>query len=183
MTNEQADKKNALSYATTLARFSNLEPSQRQSFITANPVFFPKTFWPEGSVQPPHGTFTWQDFQLLVRKAWQEHFPPAKSILLISFSWGNQEVVEAMKLMMDQVHPYQEAILFLHGQSWRAAFCPKCGTRFVKSKPQQRFCSEKCFRENRKANKRAGWKEHGAEWRPSSKKTKTAKKQIKRGDK
>jgi hypothetical protein len=61
---------------------------------------------------------------------------------------------------------YQRALMLLYMQPWRLAFCPACGTRYVKTKPQQRFCTDKCFYEKRKADKRALWAEHGSEWRP-----------------
>jgi hypothetical protein len=83
-------------------------------------------------------TFNWQDFQRLLQKAWHNHFPSAQSVLLISLSSSNQEVLE---LLMDKAYPYQEAVLLLHVQSWRAKICGHCKRAFVADHKKSKYCS------------------------------------------
>jgi hypothetical protein len=64
-----------------------------------------------------------------------------------------------------RVWPYQEAVMFLSTNPWRALFCGLCGKRFVADKPGRRFCSEGCTREARNRGKLAWWNEHGGEQR------------------
>lgn len=70
-----------------------------------------------------------------------------------------------------RVWPYQQAVMFLGTNPWRALFCGQCGKRFVADKPGRRFCSEDCTKEARKSSKRAWWGEHGENWREGKVKT------------
>jgi hypothetical protein len=46
-----------------------------------------------------------------------------------------------------RVWPYQQAVMFLGTNPWRALFCGLCGKRFVADKPGRRFCSGDCTKE------------------------------------
>ena len=127
------------------------------------------------------GRFNWTSYQSLLRKAWTEHFPAAQTILLISLTSPEQD----LELFMGKIYPYQRAILLLHIQSWRASFCPKCGTRFAKAKPGDRFCGKKCAGSYRKDYQHALYLKDGKKWRAKAKKRakKLSKKSRKAGGK
>ena len=79
-----------------------------------------------------------------------------------------------------QVWPYQQAVMFLCVNPWRARFCV-CGNRFVADIPARRFCSDKCFQDSRKLAKQAWWSAHGEGWRSSKEaKNKSSKAKAKR---
>lgn len=76
-----------------------------------------------------------------------------------------------------RVWPYQQAVMFLGTNPWRALFCGLCLKRFVADKPGRRFCSETCAKEARKRGQLAWWNANGEEWRSGrEKKSKGAKK-------
>jgi hypothetical protein len=75
-----------------------------------------------------------------------------------------------------RVWPYQQAVMFLGTNPWRALFCGLCSKRFVADKPGRRFCSEACTKEARKRGQLAWWNQHGENWRNGKTKQKVAKK-------
>jgi len=73
----------------------------------------------------------------------------------------------------EQVAPYQQAVMFLFANRWRAKFCLRCGDRFVANAPKSIYCSDACFQSARKDSKKAWWNENRSQWR--NKRTKSMK--------
>jgi hypothetical protein len=79
-----------------------------------------------------------------------------------------------------RVWPYQQAVMFLGTNPWRALFCGLCSKRFVADKPGRRFCSEDCAKEARKRGQLAWWNQHGENWRNGKAKQKETRKSAKK---
>jgi hypothetical protein len=203
-------KDDAIIDAQTLAIFANLTSEGFEYFQQNYPDFVPTSLWAEQSgvmfthrlsASDPQTTqqattvkFIWAEtIQKALQAAWRSGFPTAESISLIGMGGHvplnlglkvTPEVAEMLKRMGKEfefnVYGFQKAVMFLHVQAWRAAFCPKCGIRFVKTKPQQKFCTDKCFNEGRAAYKRKLWQQHGEEWRQqTAKQSRRSKKRAK----
>jgi hypothetical protein len=178
--------------AQMLAAFSNLTREQVGEFRNAiAPDFLPSSLWEMTRIESEVFQ-VWQVIQRKVQEAWAKRFPLDLSIQLITdtdrFSstaqslerasrMSNQEISN-MSLPMQEVWPFQRAVMFLAVNSWRARFCLRCGKRFVATKPKSTYCSDECSSESRKGTKRAWWGSHGEEWR-SGKKRATAKRSKK----
>lgn len=169
--------KSILEDARTLALFSNLaDPKDAEYFRHNYPGFVPPAWW---TVEYSNNLI-WNLWQQLLQESWTELSFDRIVALLIqwsSTSGASQSVVHGVNI--PTAYPYQRAVMFLAMEQWRAKFCEQCGKRFVKEKPPQRFCSDVCFNEARKAYKRALWAEHGSQWleNRSKRKSKQTKKQ------
>jgi hypothetical protein len=159
--------------AQVLAEFSNLNskdndplsPTNKDHFRHNHPGFVPDNWWtvydsPDDS-EPRSRYVRWEIAQEYLRTCWKEYFPVQTCVSLITF--GSREVVT----------PYQQAVMYLVVNRWRAKFCLRCGNRFVASAPKSIYCSDACFQSARKDSKKAWWNEHGPQWR--TKRTKSAK--------
>lgn len=190
--------------AQTLADFSNLEPSDESYFRANFPDFLPSAVFEVNQAEPnaqgvyrlvmtqepgkpPQSVFVWTPYQRALRLAWQKRFPLDSCLeLIVSLDRFTKVIVqkpEERKLseggifQKSKVWPFQRAIMFLGMQPWRARFCV-CGKRFVADIPARRFCSDKCFQDSRRQANRSWWREHGAKWRQSGRKT--SKKRLKK---
>jgi hypothetical protein len=115
-------------------------------------------------------TFTLANLiQPMIQEMWQTKFPLKSVIVLIGLGNGT-----ALGDELDlEAYPYQNALMLLRDEPWRAGFCPKCGTRFVKTKPRQVFCSDQCFNVNRKAYQKKNWEDRGDKYRKNATKRKS----------
>jgi hypothetical protein len=188
--------------AEMLARFSNLKPSEVEEF--RNRVcrdFLPDDFWRLLSARvgdlPDTPLETWRRMQQSVQDMWAKRFPLEGSIQLITRAGHDSEQAkilarserksneEIAATEQPQVWPFQRAVMYLAVNSWRARFCPACGSRFVALTPKSTYCTEvrigpegkktTCFAESRKGKKKAWWSEHGEHWRASRKEAKNRK--------
>jgi hypothetical protein len=118
-------------------------------------------------------TFMWANFiQPWIQDIWRTKFPLQDVIVLIGLGNGT-----ALGGDLDlEAYPYQNALMLLRDEPWRAGFCPKCGTRFVKTKPRQIFCSDQCFNVNRKAYQKKNWDDRGDKYRKNANKRKSGAK-------
>jgi hypothetical protein len=202
MTPEQAVQKIAVAYAGTLAICANLRPEQFTEFKQANPEFFPPAFWTGAMIttytlNSKHGKrvakLRAEWIQKLIQHAWSQQFPVMESLELISMggfaSEGSDNTPDAtaerrLRLMGVsfgfRVWAFQQAVLLLHVQPWRASFCPKCGNRFVKNKPGDRFCGKVCAGSYRKQYQHELYLKDGKKWQLKAKK-RLLKKTAKRG--
>jgi hypothetical protein len=179
--------------AQTLATFSNLSLGGAAEFRNSIcPSFLPDDLWDLLSITPEAETAepAWQSIQQLLQESWVKRFPLEWSIQLITTidkhsktsqalanveRMSNQDLLK-LKLPIQEVWPFQRAVMFLTVNSWRARFCPACGKRFVAAKPKSTYCSDACFEETRKGAKRAWWNQHGQALRHAKVTTKRRKK-------
>ena len=166
MKNKQAMKE-LLKDAGDLAGFANANfpsieggPSVVSTDRQKYARLFPTSFWNEPAII--EGVIPWhyKTFQAVLRQAWQEGFPANLVVRLVQMPMG--DINEVADFLNGTTWPYQRAVMFLSAESWRASFCPKCGKRFVKDKPNQRFCSLECFNEYRTSYKTAKARQYRA---------------------
>jgi hypothetical protein len=173
------EQQRALATARVLADFANLEPDKVESFTTTPkhrgfvpPVWWTSRVWKEGV-----GIYaSWMQERHLLRKAWAAGFPADMTLKLATthrfliahfLATGTQEEMEAVP---QKIWPYQRAVLFLHGNPWRAKICLFCGKRFVAEHSKTRFCSygepgddnwtPNCFWAHRKKYQEENWSEN-----------------------
>ena len=179
--------------ARTLAAFSNLTPEDAEYFRHNYPGFVPDYWWQAVYFQnagfrgdfaiahsPPINTdekAVWRLWEKFLRESWTKLSPDRIIALLTRWASRAAESSETEVAGVDIpiAYPYQRAVMFLALEPWRAAFCEKCGQRFVKEKPARRYCSDTCFQESRKASKRELWAKHGSEWLENRKRPKTSR--------
>ena len=195
-----------LTLADKLAEYANLQPEGVAEFRTKNPHFVPSAVWEtlHADLASDQFNLIWQDMQTVVRAAWESGFSPDNCVELIvrgaeaasmqqdfkdheelvGMNLGEPEYYEHRRKQMlreREIFGYQQAVMFLHVQPWRAAKCPgamgqPCGKYFVKQAKRSIYCSEKCFNANRSADKRRWWTDVGTKQRAQKLKTKRRKK-------
>jgi len=157
--------------AQALAMFSNLDQAKAEYFHQNYPAFLPRKFWePWQYANNPPEPAPWQEFQRLVQDAWRNSFPIDASIKLISAGSMLSELAIPDPADLSHLHfrdflvleawPFQQAVMWLAVETWRARFCPQCGERFVADKSSRKFCSDRCFQVWRKKAKRTWWNEN-----------------------
>jgi hypothetical protein len=191
-----------LTLADKLAEFANLRPEGVEDFRTKNPDFMPSRIWDwrQSDTTSPEPDLIWQKMQKTVRAAWETGFSPDDCIELIvkgaeqadrqaifddldsgELELGKAGIVDYVRkqgVRKREVFGYQQAVMFLHVQPWRAAKCPgamgqPCGKYFVKAAKRSIYCSENCFNANRSADKRKWWTNVGTKQRAQKSKVKT----------
>jgi hypothetical protein len=199
-----------LTLADKLAEFANLQPEGVAEF-RKNYDFAPSGWWDHrGITSDEDGVdFIWKDMQKKVRAAWETGFSPDDCLELIVAGAKRAELQDMIKADEEQlnvelkdeadaaewfrkrfhrrkpqVFEYQQALMFLHVQPWRAAKCPgamdqPCGKFFVKQAKRSIYCSDRCFNANRSADKRKWWIDVGTKQR--AQKMKAKKKRTKGG--
>jgi hypothetical protein len=201
------DTNEILNAADWLADFSNLEPAGVEDFQKKHAGFVPEFWWTE-SVSGLTGATVkiWQVSQAYLQEAWKSGpgkraFPLTACIRLISAGVLRELPTEGRDYHAEQreqsaiyhinresdllqagtrVWPYQQAVMFLGTNPWRALFCGLCGKRFAADKPGRRFCSEDCTREARKRGQLAWWSTNGNDWRNGKTKQKESRKSAKK---
>jgi hypothetical protein len=160
-----------LNNADALAGFANLESDQIEPYRQKHPDFFPETFWPENrtgfsiaALNAGVAGFDWQTYQTLLRQAWAKKFPSDLTIRLLESSGMGP----SLEVGMGHVYPYQNAVMLLHDQSWRAKICEDCHNRYVADHAKRKYCSTKCSELNIA-------KSHLKWWRDTGKKRRSAK--------
>jgi hypothetical protein len=184
------DFNEALILADALAAFANLEPNCEQRFRQLHPNFAPDTFWTSTFERGVSGVIqrSWQEDQKLVRDAWRGGFGPDECVALVVrasnmnfMSEGIQRASELLNSMdasevkkymespahfiQPKVFDLQRSVMFLHVQSWRAAYCVRCAKHFVRSAKGSKFCSQKCFDVNRSRTQLDYWRNRGTKLR------------------
>ena len=178
--------------AQALALFSNLEPQDVESFRNNYPDFVPELWWdyepvsigPKGEPLPSTGK-QWQDNQLYVREAWENHFNGGLFFIirlttsvfdpanLFDVAFGFEDIAGrpafATLAELHGIYPHQKAVLYLFEHPWRARFCHECRKRFVAAEPKNKYCSEACSHENRNRQKRDWFNRVGSQQRAAKK--------------
>jgi hypothetical protein len=184
-----AKTKDVLWDAERLALFSNINgPREAKNFRGEYDGFIPPHFWkdtipvapddpiPEedpifglygtdtsgalyamGLKSAPKSVLFWWWLKQRIRVAWQRGFPREMCVKLICST--------SRPVWFFQAWPYQNALMFLACEAWRARFCGQCGERFVADKPARRFCSGRCSAQARRVSRAISWEKHGDEWR------------------
>lgn len=168
--------------AQTLAEFSNLEPSGVEYFRNNYPDFVAQAWW---DYQTEPNRKQWQMTQEFVRDAWERRFTGGLFFMmrivlsvfdpttLFDVIWGFDKTIPGLERpafasMGDLPYgnsPFQNAVLYIFENPWRARFCAECNKRFVAAEPKNKYCSEACSHEKRNRQKRASWAKHGRQWR------------------
>jgi hypothetical protein len=154
-----AATKSELIDAEMLARFADLKPEEVEEFRhSVAPNFVPEPWW-DSDGQRMKGWKIWQEMQGLVRSTWDSGFPTdyTLSVLLNHFSTATQPESFLTPTDIYRALPYQQAVMFIFNQSWRARSCHRtdCRKRFVAQSPNDQFCSNACrieFRRRYKAD-------------------------------
>ena len=152
-----------LDAADALAEFANLEPANVSDFRARHSNFAPPGVW-EGHTANDAPRL-WKIEQARVRDAWQKNFPHEGSVLMISeiakLSQLDQRMDQLQKMSLEEYEgavadakknganwlpkpeswPYQEAVMFLTMEPWRARICGECGNRFVADHAKRKYCS------------------------------------------
>jgi len=138
------------------------------------PEFFPHNFWKRGIKQVPEGVSMsgpgpelplvplWRGWQDVLVQAWRLRFP-LRDLVRLLVSPVVQEAGDALSSMSEW--PYQQAVLLLTREPWRARHCLLCGRPFAAEKGASKFCSSQCFAESRLNTKRRWWADQGSERR------------------
>ncbi len=68
--------------------------------------------------------------------AWDRHFDIGqyRLVMLLSSGFDEPENYDG------KLYPFQQAVLYLKENGWRARFCQRCGTHFVAESNQQKYC-------------------------------------------
>jgi len=155
-----------------LEQFARVDAGSIEEWRQRWPDFFPADFSKRGVRQVPPGVSMiaqpqfpviplWKGWRDVLLQAWREAFPLTEVIRLTV-----GPVSEEIDLLSSVTeHPYQQALLLMAKDPWRARFCSKCGKPFVALKANAKFCGPECFAQSRLNTKQRWWAKHGPEWR------------------
>jgi hypothetical protein len=157
-----------------LERFVQLPDSGLEVFKARYPEFLPAWFYGVAcgnDAEPDRktGLMAWQAWRALLRAAWQGNFHPEYVAQLVNIPTsppGNT---------LFEVQPVcdaQRAVLAMALESWRARFCPKCGSRFVAREAADKYWPKHCFDEQRREQQRASKRKRARRRAKSSRRTK-----------
>jgi hypothetical protein len=151
-----------------LERFISLADDGLGSFQEQYPSFFPGFFYTLPVAEMP-SLPAWQAWRALLREAWHSGFHPEYVAQLVNIPTtppGNA---------MFEVQPVcdaQRAVLGMMLESWRARFCPKCGSPFVARKAADKYWPKQCFTEQRREKQRASKRKRARKRAKSLRRTK-----------
>lgn len=178
------EQQRAIGAAKLMAALANLEPAGVERFRADHPDFVPQVYWTGESVHAPNLPISWMQERNLLREVWVAGFPTDKTLELITTNLFFVAKIHASRSWMAQVEkniakyiqmpdvtppqktwPYQDAVMFLHVNPWRAKTCEWCGRRFIAEHPKARFCGSgttfnDCFWAWRKTYKKKNQVEH-----------------------
>lgn len=140
-----------------LGEFVRLSETSLADFISRHPRFLPEWLYrirsgndSDRSLEPHR--MAWQVWRTLLREAWRSGFHPEFVVQLINLPTtppGNA------LFEVQPVWDAQRAVLAMALESWRARFCPKCGSPFVAQKAADKYWPKACFVEQRREKQRA----------------------------
>jgi hypothetical protein len=134
-----------------LERFVQLSDNSLEDFRSKYPAFLQHWFYDAG----PHletRLSAWHTWRNLLREAWHSGFHPEYIAQLV-----NIPTTQPGNTMFEvqPVYDAQRAVLAMMLESWRARFCPKCGSPFVARKAADKYFPKQCFTEQRREKQRA----------------------------
>lgn len=145
------ERESLLGYAQTLAAFAGLEPGDVSEFRKTNKGFVPPVWW---EYRVGAGQLLWRLNQEFLREAWEKQFKIGQfevmRLLLSVFdpTWTldvqlrtkERPAFATLSDMPEEFYPYQQAILFLMEDKWRAQICKRCKTRFIAGHNRRAYC-------------------------------------------
>ena len=171
--------------AQYLAEFAALEPQNVEYWRKNHPEFVPEGWWgyaPTDSMGKPLSTKLWQLNQEWLREAWQKHFnigqfdmmrlmtsvfdPDNIDVIGRAFGKRVRPTFATLTDMPQEFYPYQQAVLYLKEQNWRAGLCERCKAPFVAGHNRQKYCGrendegETCFTLARREQKQRDHAKH-----------------------
>jgi ribosomal protein S27AE len=140
-----------LGCARTLAVFAGLEPSGVDDFRECHKGFVPRVWW---EYRVDSGELLWRLNQEFLREAWDEQFNIGQFELMrlllsvfdptwtfdVMFRTKDRPPFATLSDMPEEFYPYQQAVLFLMEDKWRAQICARCETRFIARHNRRQYC-------------------------------------------
>jgi len=150
--------KDKIRYAQALAEFANLEQQELARFRRNESDFVPQSWWdyrPTDSDGKPSDRKQWQINQGMLREAWQKQFRIGQFELMglltsvfdsncltdVMLSSPSRPTFATRNEMPEEMYPYQQAVMFLVEQNWRAMLCKRCKAPFAATHNQAKYCS------------------------------------------
>jgi hypothetical protein len=150
--------RDTLRYAQALAEFVNLQPRGVERFRRNESDFVPQSWWeytPTDSNGKPSDKKQWRINQDMLREAWQKGFRIGQFELMglltsvfdpnnltdVFLSSPSRPTFATRNEMPEEMYPYQQAVMFLVEQNWRAMLCERCKAPFVATHNQAKYCS------------------------------------------
>jgi len=148
-------KESVLRQAEALAAFAGLEAGDVNDFRESHKRFVPPVWW---EYRIGGGQLLWRLNQEFLQEAWEKRFNIGQfelmRILLSVFDpTGTVDVILETKErpayatlpdMPEDFYPYQQAVLFLMEDKWRAQICKRCKTRFIARHNSREYCYSVC---------------------------------------
>ena len=146
-----AERESVLGYAQTLAVFAGLELGDVNDFRKTHKGFVPPV-WLEYRVGA--GKLLWRMNQEFLREAWEKRFDIGQFELMrlltsvfdptwtldVIFRTKERPSFATVLDMPEEFYPYQQAVLFLMEDKWRAQTCLRCRTRFIARHNRREYC-------------------------------------------
>jgi hypothetical protein len=178
-----------------LAEFANLSEEGVAAFRQKRSEFVPQAWWDyQSDIAANAGKKHWQLIQSWLRDAWEQwgdfyldlSLPDLLPLLTSIFDPKNLSRLSTARtlrpacsdpmdlrewsetgVLEDGMYPYQQAVLFLNKEPWRAKTCGRkeCGKFFVANSPRQEYCGVDCSGIVHRATKRQTWADHGRKYR------------------
>lgn len=151
-----------------LERFVQLPDGGLEGFRSKYPVFLPQSFY-DAEPHPETGLSAWLTWHNLLREAWHSGFHPEYAVQLVNIPTAPPG---DMHFEPQLVCGAQRAVLAMMLESWRARFCPKCGSPFVARKAADKYWPKACFAEQRREKQRASKRKRARKRAKSMRRTK-----------
>jgi hypothetical protein len=119
-------------------------------FAARYPGFLPSSIY-HAERHPETGLAAWKIWCNLLREAWRSGFHPTYVAQLVTLATPASNSFFEPQPVCDA----QRAVLWMMLESWRARFCPRCGTPFVARKPRDTYWPNQCFDDKRREGQRA----------------------------
>ena len=168
------DQDKAMTASRVLAEYANLEPEGVEGFSAAHPDFVPAWWF---MAIGGRGKGPWMRERDLIREAWGK-FQADLILRLVTSHWFTFGTFNRREVSSQEKEwPYQQAVMFLHINPWRAKTCLFCGRRFIAEHPKAKFCGfdvtvdenfniaprgiqKSCFWAYRRRSKHLWWMKH-----------------------
>src|SRR5258708_22541585 len=144
-------RESALGYAQALAAFAGLELGDVSEFRKAHKGFVPPVWW---EYRVDAGELLWRLNQDFLRDAWETRFNIGQfelmrlllsvfdptSTISVMFRTKERPAFATILDMPEEFYPYQQAVLLLMEDKWRAQICKRCKTRFIAGHNRREYC-------------------------------------------
>ena len=145
------ERERVLGYAQALAAFAGLEPGDVNDFRKTHQGFVPPVWW---EYRIGAGQLLWRLNQEFLREAWEKRFNIGQFELMrlllsvfdptgtvdVIFRTKERPAFATLSDMPEEFYPYQQAVLFLMEDKWRAQVCERCKTRFIAKHNRREYC-------------------------------------------